>query len=173
MIQKGTYFRRMGLIMSLLTICLSLFQCKPKSGKAIIIRNDFLEYAVSPDGKNMQFIDRSTGKEYLDKNSDSYCAYIQLEGKQFNAGSVSLSGRKLRIEFEGTDIVATIRIRIQRDRISYKVAGINGNPESLTFLNIPLDLEGMPDEPFSACALSINLFTHVRQIPALQTHLWA
>ena len=40
-------------------------------------------------------------------------------------------------------------------------------------MNVPLTLEGMPDEPFAACVLSMNLFTHVRQIPALQTHLWA
>ncbi|MEI6750609.1 MAG: hypothetical protein WCM93_15740, partial [Bacteroidota bacterium] len=54
-----------------------------------------------------------------------------------------------------------------------KIISITGTVESLTFLNVPLTLEGMPYEPFAACALSMNLFTHVRQIPALQTHLWA
>ena len=31
----------------------------------------------------------------------------------------------------------------------------------------------MPYEPFAACVLSMNLFTQVRQLPALQTRLWA
>ncbi len=48
-----------------------------------------------------------------------------------------------------------------------------GHPESINFLNIPLTLEGMPDEPFAACVLSMNLFTQVRELPALQSHLWA
>jgi len=77
------------------------------------------------------------------------------------------------IEFEGTDLTAKIRIKKSNDRFTLTVTGIDGDPESLTFLNIPLTLEGMPYESFAACALSMNLFTHVRHLPALQTHLWA
>jgi hypothetical protein len=59
------------------------------------------------------------------------------------------------------------------DHIMLEVTAVKGTAESLTFLNIPLNLEGMPHEPFAACVLSMNLFTHVRQLPALQNHLWA
>ena len=31
----------------------------------------------------------------------------------------------------------------------------------------------MPYEPFAACVLSMNLFTRVRELPALQSNLWA
>src|SRR5690606_27993144 len=60
-----------------------------------------------------------------------------------------------------------------KDRIIFNVISAPDNIESLTFLNVPLKLEGQPYEPFAACVLSMNLFTHVRQLPPLQTHLWA
>ena len=156
-----------------LSVCILLNRCKSVSDDPVTIGNTYFEYAVSADGKNIHFIDKTTGIDYLDKKSNEASSFIRMGGKQFNASSVSVSGRKMRIEFGGTDVTATIRIKKGRDRITFTVTGISGNPESFTFLNVPLTLEGMPDEPFAACVLSMNLFTHVRQLPALQTHLWA
>ena len=161
------------LIFFSLSLCILLSQCKSVPKDSVTISNSYFEYTVSGDGKNTGFIDKSTGKDYLEKNLESYCAYIIIAGKEYNASSVSLSGRLMKFEFSGTDITAVIHIKTEWDRITFKVEDIKGNPESLTFLNIPLDIEGMPDEPFAACVLSMNLFTHVRQLPALQTHLWA
>ena len=77
------------------------------------------------------------------------------------------------MEFGTSDVIADIHIRKAKDRITFTVSSVKGNIESLTFLNVPLTLEGIPNESFAACVLSMNLFTHVRQIPALQTDLWA
>jgi hypothetical protein len=62
---------------------------------------------------------------------------------------------------------------IEKDRFRLEVVNVSGSAESLTFINIPLKLEGMPYEPFAACVLSMNLQTHVFALPALQSHLKA
>lgn len=70
---------------------------------------------------------------------------------------------------------------MHRHDIVLEVVSVDGEGvESLTFLDLPLTLRtkscvhfGKPDEAFAACALSLNLYTHVAQLPALQTHLWA
>lgn len=156
-----------------LSVCILLSRCLPDADDTVTIGNTFLEYTVSADGKNIHFIDKTTGIDYLDKKSNEASSFIRVGGRQFSASAVSMSGKKMKIEFEGTDVSATIRVKKGQDRITFTVTGISGNPESFTFLNVPLALEGMPEEPFAACVLSMNLFTNVRQLPALQTHLWA
>jgi hypothetical protein len=77
------------------------------------------------------------------------------------------------MEFGQTGITATLVVKEENDRIALKVISVSGKIESLTFLNVPLNLEAQPYETFGACALSMNLFTHVRLLPPLQSELWA
>lgn len=151
----------------LFIICFSAY------AKNIIIENDNLRYEIAKYGKNLHFIDKATGIDYVYTDSVSYCAYILQNGKEYHSSSVSFINNFLMIEFGNTGITAEISIGKARDRITMEVAEVKGSAESLTFINVPLKLEGMPYEPFAACVLTMNLFTHVRQPPALQTHLWA
>lgn len=139
----------------------------------IVIENRKFRYEISSKGENLKFTDKTSGIDYLDHGSDSWCSVVMRDGIQHNVTSVSCKGRHLFLEFGPAGVTADILITKGRDRINFTVSESEGNPESITFLNIPLKLEGMPYEPFSACVLSMNLHTHVRQIPALQTHLWA
>ncbi len=147
--------------------------CSLNSDDSIVIGNRIFSYKISPQGKNVWFIDRSTGNDYFDHGSDSWCAYIVKDGIKENVTSVSLNGKHLLLEFPGSGIMADILLKKTRNSLNFTVVKVEGDPESLVFMNIPLSLEGMPYEPFSACALSMNLYTHVRQLPPLQSHLWA
>lgn len=161
--------------------CLTMFvlsgllfmQCAyvPKTG--IVIENSFFSYGIGYGGNNLNFTDKSTGKDYLRKDTVSWAAMVTKDGQKYNVSYVSLHDNHLSLEFGNAGVKAVIQLKKENDRITFRVVTVEGGPESLTFLNIPLKLEGMPYEPFAACALSMNLFTHVRQIPALQTHLWA
>ena len=58
--------------------------------------------------------------------------------------------------------------------IRFGVEAVRGDDiDALVFLNVPLTVRGAPDEPFGACALSLNLITRVDQLPVLQTQLRA
>jgi len=139
----------------------------------IVIENKNFKYEIGKDGKNIHFKDKITGNDYLKTDTLSYCSSVVSNGKSYNVTSVSLKDDILRLEFSEAGVTADVNVKRSDDRIVFTVAAVNGPAESLTFINVPLSLEGMPYEPFAACALSMNLYTRVRQLPALQTHLWA
>ncbi|MDO5581859.1 MAG: hypothetical protein Q4G69_12080 [Planctomycetia bacterium] len=145
-----------------------------ESSELAVIQCDTFCYKISPEGKNIAFIDKADGKNYLKKseNENEYCSCIKKGEKTFLPDQVRFDGNILFLHFtDGTD--AEIQISNQKDRLMFEVLRISGSPDSFVFLNIPLTLKAIPDEPFAACALSQNVFTHVHQLPALQRALWA
>ncbi|NCB07091.1 MAG: hypothetical protein EOM73_02885, partial [Bacteroidia bacterium] len=145
----------------------------PRVLASIVLETNYLKYEIAGNGQNLHFIDKTTGTDYLYSDTVSYCASARVDGKLFNPSSVSMKNGLLCIEFGIPGISAEIRVIKANDHIKMEVVKVSGQPESLTFLNIPLKLEGLSHEPFAACLLSLNLSTHVSQIPALQTHLHA
>jgi hypothetical protein len=147
--------------------------CSPRSPSEIIIENNYFRYEIDREGKNLHFIDKITGIDYLNTDTVTYCAYLTSNGKEYNVTDVSMKGNQLNLVFSKAGVTATVSLKKTKDRVVFLVAAVDGPAESLTFINIPLSLEGMPYEPFAACALSMNIFTRVRELPALQSHLWA
>ncbi|MGV8135717.1 MAG: hypothetical protein AB2L20_10915 [Mangrovibacterium sp.] len=164
--------RYKGIRILILTGLAYIFYFAAYSGN-VIIENDHFRYEIAKNGKNLHFIDKTNGVDYLHTDTVSYCASVIQGGKEFEVSSASLVNNQLLLKFGNPGVTAEINIEKSRDRITMEVKAVKGVVESLTFLNVPLKLEGMPYEPFAACVLSMNLFTHVRQLPALQTHLWA
>ena len=171
--QKISYKVNRSLIFIISVLAVLSVQCTSDTGKNIIIGNGNFSYEIGRDGKNISFTDKLSGKDYLDTDSDSWCAYTVKEGERHEITGLSRKRNRLFMEFGNSGISADLVMRKSKDYITLTITGYTGDPESLTFLNVPLKLEGMPYEPFAVCALSMNLFTHVRQIPALQTNLWA
>lgn len=160
----------------ILILIILIFVCGEgytQSNKNIVIENDYFKYEVDGNGKNLHFIDKSTAKDYLDSGSGSKCAYIVSDGNRIEVTAIFLKDDHLEMEFGKLGGVAKMHVKKAEDRITLKVTSVTENIKSLTFLNVPLTLEAQPYEPFAACVLSMNLFTHVRQLPPLQTHLWA
>jgi hypothetical protein len=147
--------------------------CSLFSEDTIVIENDHFRYEIDSNGKNIHFIDKNDGKDYLDKSTVSCCCYIMQDGERFDVTSAERDNDMVRFNFGESGVTASVDIRESDDHVTMEVMSVKGIVESFTFINIPLDLEGMPYEPFAACALSMNLFTQVRQLPALQTHLLA
>ena len=155
----------------ILFLYLNLLSCS--SGEDIVIQNRYFRYEIGKAGENLHFIDKTTGRDYLDQEEKSISSFVIIDGERFDVSSLSLKRNNLFFEFGESGIKAAVRLKKEKDRITFKVLSVSGDIDSFTFLNIPVSLDGMPDEPFGACALSMNLFTNVRQIPALQTELWA
>jgi len=140
---------------------------------SVTIENDYFIYEIAGNGKNLHFTDKATGEDYLDSEARSKCAYVIVDGEKYEITALTREREYLTMEFGKSGVLANIHIRNSKDHITLKVASVTGDIESLAFLNVALQLEGQPYEPFAACVLSMNLFTHVRQLPPLQTNLWA
>ena len=160
-------------IFIILLLSIIIGSCSSISKESIVIENGYFKYEIGSNGKNLHFIDKATGKDYLNYATGSKCAYIISDGKRYDVTKLYLKRNHLLMEFDKSGAIADIHVRKEQDRFTYKVSDVKGDVESLTFLNVPLTIEGMPYEPFGVCVLSMNLFTHVRQLPALQTDLWA
>jgi len=139
----------------------------------VVLDNDYFKYEIAGDGTNLKFTDKTTGKNWLATDAVTKCASVTVGGTEHPVTAVSFEGRQLCMAFEQADAGVRLDVNRSGDRITLKVASVSGSIEALTFLNVPLKLEGQPYEPFAACVLSMNLFTHVRLLPPLQTKLRA
>lgn len=145
------------------------------SGKAtdIVIENAQLEYVISPKGQNLRFVYKPYKKDYLYKDSISYCAYIKINKKRYHSTEAVYKDQELAIRFDSAGISVTLDITPRESHFLWQLKEVSGKVDALTFLNIPLIVQGLPEEAFAACALSMNLQTKVEQLPALQTWLKA
>ena len=157
----------------ILLVTVAVVGCTSNLNSNVALENNYFKYEIAGNGKNLHFIDKATGEDYLDSEEGSKCAYIVIEGIRHEITALTLEDQYLKMEFGKSGVLVNIHIWNTEDRIILKVASVTGDIGSLVFLNVPLKLEGQPYEPFAACALSMNLFTHVRQLPPLQTNLWA
>jgi len=158
-----------AVVLGILMACASASLAQQGS---IVIENAHVRYTISAEGMNLAFIDRSTGVDYLKRDTPSACALVRRGGAEYPATSASLANGRLAIEFGKAR--AVLRLEYRDSYIHLAVESVSGdNIESLVFLNVPLTLRGRPDEPFGSCALSLNVFTRVNQLPALQTGLQA
>ncbi len=157
----------------LILLCALMNGLQSCSDKDIRIENNCFSYVMDKSGNNISFTDKASGKNYLDTVKKSKCASIVKNGIQYEVTSVMKRGRTLELSFGDSEVSASVKLLKGKKRIYFTVTDIKGDAESLTFINIPLILEGMPYEEFSACILSMNLFTRVRELPALQSNLRA
>lgn len=158
----------------LIILCMYLFISEMGKAGNIVIGNSYFKYVINEKGENISFIDNNTGIDYLKKNIKSYCAKITQNNKEYSVTDVSFQTDLLTLAFKPTDVEVKIKLtKFSRTSIIWEVVSIKGNPEILTFANVPLILEGMPNESFGTCLLAMNLATYVDQLPPLQTHLQA
>lgn len=140
----------------------------------VALENPQFRYTISADARNAGFVDRATGKDYLRSGQPSACASVGVRGKEHAASAAKLTHGHLTLVFGDSGIKAKLKTETRAYGIIFTVESVSGGEiDSLTFLNIPLTLKASPDEPFGACALSLNLITRVDALPALQTELRA
>jgi hypothetical protein len=165
------FAKRVGLVFVVFITCLTKADIQQD---LIILENSHIRYTISSSGKNLGFVDLTTGINYLNRNTPSHCALALRNGKTHTATNASLTNGRLVIRFNQIDVTAILGVESKDSYIRFSVESVRGdNIDCLVFLNIPLTLKGRPTEPFGSCALSLNLRTRVDQLPALQTALRA
>lgn len=157
-------------LISLLLLC-SRFAGIATAGE-IVLENRHYRYMIKDNGVNLAFIDKRSGKDYLSQAAISYCASIIVEKEKHPVSKVHYDASGfLTLDFAPFPVTASIKISKDSDAVFWEIAEVKGNIESLVFLDIPLDLQRLPSEPFAVCALALNIQTEVKQLPALQNYL--
>ena len=110
---------------------------------AVTLESENFKYTIGIDGKNRSFIDKRTGRNYLNTGIDSYCASVEKGGVEYTVTSVSLDGDKFLLEFADAGISVILNIAMQNDYLLFEVESVDGGSiESLVFVDIPLTLDG-------------------------------
>ena len=159
------------LLLTAVLPCL-LFAGVSKNGD-VIIESAYFKYEIASNGINLHFIDKSSGIDYLRTTTATACAFATKDGKDYPVTSVTQNGNQLTLQFQSIGFSVGIVINKTKDYISMEVSEFSGNAVALAFMNVPLNLQGLPNDPFAVCVLAMNLNTYVPQLPALQTFLSA
>lgn len=140
----------------------------------VVFETTTFRYSISEDGRNLYFMDRATGKNYLRGGETTPCALIRVGGETYPVTALGFAPNHLALRFGQTGIEVVLKTETTSNFVRFKVESVTGGEvDALTFVSVPLTLQGRPDEAFGAGALSLNLFTRVDALPALQRDLKA
>jgi hypothetical protein len=140
----------------------------------IIAETEYVRYAVGPDGANLHFTDKRTGKDYCASAPASPLARIKKEGETFAATAVSAADGEITIRFGESGASAVLRATAARSYFALEVKSVSDETiDEFEFVDIPLTLKGSLDEPFGGCALALNLQTNVAELPGPNSRLRA
>ena len=157
----------------LLALLIALTTAAAASEGPIVLENAHVRYTISPDGKNLGFVDRATDIDYLRPGTSSSCALVRRGSRDYPVTAATFADGKLTLAF-GDGVAAVLKVEPRNSNVRLTVESVRGPAiDSLVFLNVPLKLQAKPEEPFGACAFSLNLFTRVDALPALQSELRA
>ncbi|MFZ2641856.1 MAG: hypothetical protein WA117_12730 [Verrucomicrobiia bacterium] len=141
---------------------------------AMVIKNDYVECAIGADGSNLRFADRRAGVDHCDHKTKTAFARVKKGGKEFGATSAAYERGLLTAQFDKAGVTAKIKVTSKGHYFIFEVKELQGEGvEGFTFVDIPLTLKGLPEEPFAACALALNLQTNVPELPRANSRLRA
>jgi hypothetical protein len=140
----------------------------------IVFENDTFRWEVGGDGTNLRFIDKATGTDHCKHEPASFVAQVKKGGAVHNASAASYHHGRLSLEFGAADIRTELAVTLAKRHLLLEVAAVEGDGvEELSFVDVPLALAGNLDDPFTCCALALNLQTNVREIPGPSSRLRA
>ena len=134
----------------------------PKGAWAL--ENQYLKYVIGQDARSLHFIDRKSGRDH--GGGKSPLARVKKAGRSYEASSARFTDGRLTLSFGNSGVQAVLQSSIHPQHIVLEVLSVTGEGvEEFALVDIPLALKGSPGEPFSACALALNLRTNVKEIP--------
>jgi hypothetical protein len=163
------------------TVWLGMFACllgapafSGRAAETVRIEAPPFRWEISGEGRNLAFVDRASGKDWLRLGGNGPMARVRVAGKEHPVDHVSLAEGRLELGFSAGAARATLKIETRSFGVLVSVEKVEGDGvEALTFVQIPLSTTGKPADAFGACAHALNLRTRVDALPVLQTDLIA
>jgi hypothetical protein len=77
----------------------------------IVLENAHVRYSVSAEGRNLAFIDRASGVDYLRRDTQLSYALVRCSGVEYPAISVLLVNGSLTNEFSEVNVKAVLHVK--------------------------------------------------------------
>ncbi len=132
----------------------------------VLVETDSFRWEIGADARNLHFIDRVSGNDYLAAEGATPFSRVQKGEQRIDATHASLEGDLLRVRYGQPDLEVSFHItRLPR----YFILGVDSisddSIDELTLLDVPLSLPAKLEDPFAACTLALDLQTNVLEIP--------
>ena len=138
------------------------------------LRNSYAQWRIARDATTSLLADAEGKTDYARKAPPAAIAHVTVGGKEYAATAATRQGANVRLDFGNSGAKAVVKFSSEADYFLVEVVSLDGQGvDKFTFLDIPLTLKGEADEPFAACALALNLKTHVAALPMAVDHLTA
>ncbi|MCC6698353.1 MAG: hypothetical protein IT365_22200 [Candidatus Hydrogenedentes bacterium] len=148
-----------GVSMSLVCLAVHAAEAGP-----IAIENDYARYEFSSGGTVLQLTDKATGTGYA--KPDAPLAEVKLGGQMVPVSGLTYEGGRLVMHFAGpAEASVTLGVNVQPHYVVVEVLEATPGIEELAFVNVPTTLAGTLQDPFTCCALALNLQTNVAEVP--------
>jgi hypothetical protein len=132
---------------------------------------DYASLTLADDGRALTLADRRTGENYL--AGQPPFSTVKVAGRAVACTQAAQQAGKLTLGYGETGVKVVLGVRGLPHYLILSVLEATGPAEELTLCELPLTLQGRPDEPFAACALALDLQTNVLPLPGPMTRLAA
>lgn len=163
---------RFLLLGSALSCCqLSLPAAEPPPGFSYSTRH--VRWTIGANGSCREWRDVRDQQDYGPAKHPPVATVLQ-GGEIWPCTGVTRQGELLELRFGAAGAIARLRITAKTTHLLVEVVSLEGEKvEEFTFVDLPLTLQGQPDEPLACCALALNLKTNVAELPQPSSHLRA
>jgi len=139
----------------------------------IVLKNDSIEYTLSAEGKNLSFLAKGLGKEYLVRPGQQAVVTLKKGGTNYSPTTCRFAEGKavgegcLVIEFAEAHVAVTVKVRCAKRYMCFQVQSVDGQAvEEISLLNLVLKtdqanaMSGVASDAEFAIALrALNLRT--------------
>ncbi len=145
----------------------ALLAAPPAASKAtpdaILLENQVCRYAIGRDGKNLAFVNRADGKDYLQS-----CTPLMRVGRgqqSWDSSKVERTGDLLSVSFAGCDARVKAKVEMHPKYFTFCITEVTGGGlDWLQFCNLQVKMtqnvgnlvNAAWDEHFAACVLACN-----------------
>ncbi len=120
-------------------------------GDTLRLENDYALYNVGTDGRNGSFLCKENGVDYLDHDSPGPFMKAFVGESAYPSTSVELKDGRVVVHFSGCDVRLSVKISPARQWFVFEVEQIDGQPDSVRIVNLPIDIPGHFGAIINAC----------------------
>ena len=134
----------------------------------ITFENDLVVYTIGTDGRNRSFVDKQSGRDYLDGTRDSHFMSIEMGSGYIGAADVEYKNHTLFVTFGIPEVRARIHVRLLPQYLTFELVALNAHDvKELQLANLPLtsaelmstSLTSTRDADFAGCIVPLNIRT--------------
>lgn len=148
-----------------------------KGAYMITLQTGRFRYDIGEDGRNLSFIDRQSGRNYI---ADSYCALLtDYEKQQHLPVSVSFEEELLRVRFDNGIEIAT-KVEFYEEFLTFTLQEVSSQDfHAVAFVNLEVDIDYSSYSPdtgeggFTASLMGFTVATRMAEHPGRNTRLSA